>query len=50
LDNSDLIPSVISIAEKYVPKEEAKGFAELVRKGMNLKITVKPERIAAFHF
>ncbi len=50
LDKSDLVPTVVSIAEKYVPREEAEGFAEFVGKGMNLKITVKPERIASFNF
>lgn len=34
LDCSDVIPTAISIAEKYVKKERAKGFAEgVVKKG-----------------
>jgi hypothetical protein len=51
LDYGDLIPTAISICEKYMPKERARSFGvESVRSGMDLVITVKPERMASFYF
>jgi nitroimidazol reductase NimA-like FMN-containing flavoprotein (pyridoxamine 5'-phosphate oxidase superfamily) len=49
LDNCDVILKAISITEKYVPKEKAKGLVEeVVNKGMDLIIKVKPDRMASF--
>ena len=51
LDYGDLLPTAISICEKYMEKEKAKSFAEmLVEKTMDLMITVKPVRMITFHF
>jgi len=51
LDDSDVLLKAISICEKYLPKERAKSYAEeTFRSGVNLIITVKPERIVTFHY
>jgi hypothetical protein len=51
LDYSDVLPTAISINEKYLPKERAKAYAEeSVRSGLDRIMTVKPERMVTFHF
>jgi PPOX class probable F420-dependent enzyme len=52
LDNeSDLKPTLISICEKYMSKEEARNYADVMYpKTKGLKITVKPERMASFDY
>ena len=49
LDDTDVISTAITMAEKYVPKDKAKSLVEeVVTKGMDLLVTVKPERMASF--
>jgi hypothetical protein len=51
LDYGDVLPTAISICEKYMSKDKAKSFAEmLAEKVMDLIVTVKPERMITFHF
>jgi len=51
LDYGDILPTAISICEKYMSKEKAKSFAEmLAEKVMDLIISVNPERMVTFHF
>jgi nitroimidazol reductase NimA-like FMN-containing flavoprotein (pyridoxamine 5'-phosphate oxidase superfamily) len=51
LDYNDVIPTAISLCQKYMEKEEAKAFAEeTVGKGMDAIIKVKPKRMTSFHF
>ncbi len=50
-DYNDVLPTAISISEKYLPKEQAKNLTEeFVRRGMNLLISVRPESIVSFNF
>ena len=51
LDYGDILPTAITICEKYMEKEKAKSFAEmLAEKVMDLTVSVKPERMVSFHF
>ena len=51
LDYGDILPTAITICEKYMEKERAKSFAEmLAEKVMDLTVSVKPERMVSFHF
>jgi nitroimidazol reductase NimA-like FMN-containing flavoprotein (pyridoxamine 5'-phosphate oxidase superfamily) len=51
LDYGDILPTAITICEKYMEKEKAKSFAEmLAEKVMDLIVSVKPERMITFHF
>ena len=51
LDYGDVLPTAITICEKYMEKEKAKSFAEmLAEKVMDLIVSVKPERMVTFHF
>jgi nitroimidazol reductase NimA-like FMN-containing flavoprotein (pyridoxamine 5'-phosphate oxidase superfamily) len=51
LDYGDILPTAITICEKYLEKEKAKSFAEmLAEKVMDLTVSVKPERMVSFHF
>jgi nitroimidazol reductase NimA-like FMN-containing flavoprotein (pyridoxamine 5'-phosphate oxidase superfamily) len=51
LDYGDILPTAITICEKYMEKEKAKSFAEmLAEKVMDLTVSVKPERMVTFHF
>ena len=51
IDYGDVIPTAISLCEKYMEKEEARSFAEeTVGKGMDAIIKVKPERMTSFYF
>lgn len=51
LDYGDILPTAITICEKYMSKEEAKSFAEdLAENVIDLIVTVKPERMITFHF
>jgi hypothetical protein len=49
LVHSDVLPMAISIGEKYMSKERATSFSqEMIGRGMDLIITVKPERMVTF--
>jgi len=51
LDYGDILPTAITICEKYMSKERAKSYAEdLTENVMDLIISVKPERMITFHF
>ena len=51
LDYGDILPTAIMICEKYMEKEKARSFAEmLAEKVMDLIVSVKPERMITFHF
>ncbi|MFH0850891.1 MAG: pyridoxamine 5'-phosphate oxidase family protein [Candidatus Bathyarchaeota archaeon] len=51
LDYGDILPTAITICEKYMEKEEAKIFAEdLAENVVDLIVSVKPERMITFHF
>jgi len=51
LDYSDILPMAITICEKYLEKEKAKSFAEMmVESATDLIVRVKPERMITFHF
>jgi len=51
LNHDDVLPTIISICEKYLPKEKAKNLSEgMFRDGVNLLITVKPRKITSFYF
>lgn len=51
LDYGNILPTAITICEKYMEKEKAKDFAEmLAEKVMDLIVSVKPERMVTFHF
>ncbi len=48
----DTFPMSLTICEKYLEKEKAKSFAEMMvsETGIDLIVTVKPERMITFHF
>ena len=51
LDYSDILPMAITICEKYLEKEKAKSFAEMmVETATDLIVRIKPERMITFHF
>jgi nitroimidazol reductase NimA-like FMN-containing flavoprotein (pyridoxamine 5'-phosphate oxidase superfamily) len=51
LDYGDILPTAITICEKYMSQVRAKSFAEdLAENVMDLIVTVKPERMVTFHF
>ena len=51
LDYSDILPMTITICEKYLEKEKAKSFAEMmVESATDLIVRIKPERMITFHF
>ena len=51
LDYSDILPMAITICEKYMEKEKAKSFAEMmVETATDLIVRIKPERMITFHF
>jgi len=51
LDYGDILPTAITICEKYMSKERAKSFAEDIAENvMDLTVSVKPERMITFHF
>lgn len=51
LDYNDVLPTIILICEKYLPKDKAKNLSEgMFRDGVNLLIKVRPKNIASFYF
>ena len=51
LDYSDILPMAITICEKYLEKEKAKSFAEMmVETATDLIVRIEPERMITFHF
>jgi nitroimidazol reductase NimA-like FMN-containing flavoprotein (pyridoxamine 5'-phosphate oxidase superfamily) len=51
LDYSDIFPVTLTICEKYLEKEKAKSFAEMmVESATDLIVRIKPERMITFHF
>ena len=51
LDYSDILPMSITICEKYLEKEKAKSFAEMmVESATDLIVRIEPERMITFHF
>lgn len=52
LEYGDTFPMSLTICEKYLEKEKAKSFAEMMvsETGIDLIVTVKPERMITFHF
>ena len=52
LDYNDVYPMTLTICEKYLEKEKAKSFADMMASetGIDLIVTVKPERMITFHF
>ena len=52
LEYGDMYPLTLTICEKYLEKEKAKSFAEMMvsETGIDLMVTVKPERMITFHF
>ncbi len=51
LDYGDILPTAITICEKYMEKAKAKSFAEDIAENvMDLTVSVKPERMITFHF
>ena len=52
LEYGDTYPITLTICEKYLEKEKAKSFAKMMvsETGIDLMVTVKPERMVTFHF
>jgi len=52
LGYGDTFPMSLTICEKYLEKEKAKNYAEMMvsETGIDLIVTVKPERMITFHF
>jgi hypothetical protein len=52
LEYGDTYPISLTICEKYLEKEKAKNFAEMMvsETGIDLIVTVKPERMITFHY
>ena len=51
LDSSDILPTTITICEKYLEKEKVTDFADmLVETAIDLIVRVKIERLITFHF
>ena len=52
LEYGDTYPITLTICEKYLEKEKAKSFAKMMvsETGIDLMVTVIPERMITFHF
>ena len=52
LEYGDMYPMSLTICEKYLEKEKAKSFAKMMvsETGIDLMVTVIPERMITFHF
>ncbi len=52
LEYGDMYPLSLTICEKYLEQEKAKSFAKMMvsETGIDLMVTVIPERMITFHF